>query len=288
MTTKTKLNHYSWLMLLMLVLPTVSAAGNNGVRYYVSLGTSLSVGIQPDANGVNQRTDEGYPNQLFEMIEPQYRKIRLVKLGCPGETSTSMIQGGICNYPKGSQLTEAIKFLRAHKDKVELVTIDMGVNDLLSSGCIEGTDIDEACLAGAIQQVAANLTFILTALQQAVDPDTPIVGMNYYNTFLASWLTGAAGQAVAQQSVLLAGFFNSTLGMVYGAFGYPVADVAGAFQSNDFDLVPFPPPFDSVPLNVALICQWTYMCIPPPVGPNIHATPEGYGVIAGAFLSALP
>jgi len=288
MTTKKKLNHYSWLILLMLALPTIGVADNNGVRYYVSLGTSLSVGIQPDASGVNQRTDEGYSDQLFDLIEPRFRKIRLVKLGCPGETAASMINGGICNYPKGSQLTEAIKFLRAHKDKVELITIDMGVNDLLESGCIVGTDINEPCLIAAIQQVADDLTFILTALQQAADPDTPIVGMNYYNTFLASWLTGPAGQALAQQSVLLAGFFNSTLGGVYGAFGFPVADVAAAFQSNDFTMVPFPPPFNSVPLNVALICQWTYMCVPPPVGPNIHANPDGYGIMALAFLAALP
>lgn len=287
MITKMKLNHFSWLVLLMLALPTAGAAGNNGVRYYVSLGTSLSVGIQPDANGVNQRTDDGYADQLFDVIEPRYRKIRLVKLGCPGETAKSMIEGGKCTYPKGSQLTEAVKFLRAHKDKVELITIDMGVNDLLESGCIDETDIDELCLIGAIQQVAADLTIILTALQQAADPDTPIVGMNYYNTFLAAWLTGAEGQALAAQSVLLAGFFNSTLGMVYGAFGFPVADVAEAFQSNNSSMVPLPP-FGLVPLNVALICRWTYMCIPPPVGPNIHANPEGYGIMAGAFLPVLP
>jgi lysophospholipase L1-like esterase len=287
MTTKMKINHYSWLILLMLALPTIGVAGNDGVRYYMSLGTSLSVGIQPDVNGLNQRTDEGYPDQLFEMIEPQFRKIRLVKLGCPGETTTTMIEGGICTYAKGSQLTEAVKFLRAHKDKVELVTIDLGVNDLLTSGCIVDTDINEVCLAEAILEVAANLTTILTALQQAANPDTPIVGMNYYNTFLASWLTGPAGQTLADQSILLAGFFNSTLGMVYSAFGYPVADVAGAFQSNNPTQVPFPP-FGLVPINVIRICQWTYMCVPPPAGPNIHANPEGYGIIADAFLLALP
>jgi hypothetical protein len=38
---------------------------------------------------------------------------------------------------------------------------------------------------------------------------------------------------------------------------------------------------------VARVCQWTWMCVPPPMGPNIHARPEGYRVMAGAFLVAL-
>ena len=292
MISRSKLHLWPWLILLMVALPGVSSAGNNGVRYLVSVGTSLSVGIQPDLNGVNQRTDDGYPDQLFNLVKGQYRKMRLVKLGCPGETTVTMINGGLCTYPKGSQLEEAVKFLRAHKDKVELVTIDMGVNDLLVSGCIVGTEIDPACLVAAIQDTAMNLIDIMVALKQAAHPDTPIIGMNYYNTFLASWLTGFEGQVFAMQSALLAKSFNTALGDVYGAFGVPVADVAGAFRSDDFaPLVPFPAPFYQVPINVALLCQWTYMCVPPPIGPNIHANPDGYGVIALEFFNefvALP
>ena len=29
------------------------------------------------------------------------------------------------------------------------------------------------------------------------------------------------------------------------------------------------------------------MCVPPPMRPNIHARPEGYRVMAGAFAAAL-
>jgi hypothetical protein len=42
-----------------------------------------------------------------------------------------------------------------------------------------------------------------------------------------------------------------------------------------------------VPLNVARICQWTWMCAPPPVGPNIHANDAGYHVIADTFAAQL-
>jgi hypothetical protein len=249
------------------------------------------VGIQPGATGANQPTDEGYADQLFDIIEPNFRQLRLVKLGCPGETTTTMIAGGICNYPNKSQLAEAVRFLHAHKDKVELVTIDMGVNDVLSTGCIVGTDIDFACIQAAFFQISVNLPVILSAMSEAAAPGTPIVGMNYYNTLLASWLTGPAGEVVALQSAELARMFNDdVLAATYGAFGIPVADVAVAYLSDDFaTMVPFPTP-DSpllIPLNVAVICQLTYMCAPAPVGPNIHANEAGYGVIAATFAALL-
>lgn len=283
---------YKWVVMLILAIPAIASADNNGVRYYVSLGTSLSVGIQPNASGVNQLTDQGYADQLFDIIEPNYRKIRLVKLGCSGETTTSMMNGGKCAYEEGSQLAQAVEYLRAHKDKVELITIDMGVNDILAAGCIVGTVVDFECIQGAFFQISVNLPVILSALREAAHPDTPIVGMNYYNTFLAFWLTGLDGQVLALQSAALANILNNdVLGLTYGAFGIPVADVAGAFNSSDFaTIVPFPlpPPNHLVPLNIAFICQLTYMCAPSPIGPNVHANPNGYGVIAATFAATLP
>ena len=93
------------LCLALLVLAHTAAASDhdNGVRHYLSLGTSLAVGIQPDANGINQLTDEGYADQLHDIIAPEYRKLKLTKLGCPGETTASMIAGGKCEYEEGSQ-----------------------------------------------------------------------------------------------------------------------------------------------------------------------------------------
>ena len=66
----------------------------------------------------------------------------------------------------------------------------------------------------------------------------------------------------------------------------PVADVATAFDTANFELVPAPssafPPM--VPQNVLNVCGLTYMCA---LG-NIHATTDGYGVITRAFLEVLP
>ncbi len=282
-----------WLLALFLVVPAMASADNSGVRYYVSLGTSLSVGVQPDASGANQLTNDGYADQLFDIIEPNYRKIRHVKLGCSGETTTTMMVGGKCTYEEGSQLAQAVEFLHAHKDKVELITIDMGVNDILAAGCIVGTDVDFGCIQLAFYQIGTNLPLILAAITQAADPETTIIGMNYYNTFLAFWLTGPGGQQLAYESNFLASVLNydvlgsaETASGIYGMFGIPVADVAGAFQSSNFNIAP--EPYPAIPMNVLLICQWTYMCAPSPVGPNVHANPVGYGVIAATFAAKLP
>ena len=43
----------------------------------------------------------------------------------------------------------------------------------------------------------------------------------------------------------------------------------------------------ALPLNVSLICAWTWMCAPPPVGPNIHPNAAGYWVIAGTFAKTI-
>ena len=175
-------------------------------KFYLSLGDSLSVGVQPDATGINQRTDDGYPDQLFNILSAEEDDLRLVKLGCENrETTENMISGGECFYEEGSQLAQAVKFLRKHGDDVALITIDIGVNDVIFSGCIIETDgivtgVDVDCILapdGPFAQVATNLPIILSALQQAADDDTQIVAANYYNTFLAAWLTGPEGEALA-------------------------------------------------------------------------------------------
>lgn len=259
---------------------------DNGVRHYLSLGTSLAVGIQPDVTGVNRLTDEGYADQLQDIVAPKFRKLKLTKLGCPGETTVTMINGGKCDYDAGSQLAQAVEFLHAHKGKVAIVTIDVGVNDVLAANCIDvvTSNVSVGCLFNAFNGVSNNLATILVTLKQAAHPDTEFVAMNYYNTFLAFWLTGPAGQALAYQSKALADILNyDVLGTVYAGFGIPVADVAAAFGSNYFD----PSSVPGLPQNVLNICIYTWMCAPSPVGPNIHANRFGYGVIAATIAATL-
>lgn len=276
------------LCLLPLALANLAAADDhdNGVRHYLSLGTSLAVGIQPGADGANRLTDEGYADQLHDIVARDYRKLKLTKLGCPGETTVSMIGGGRCDYEEGSQLAQAVEFLHAHKNKVAIVTIDMGVNDVLSANCIDVVtgNTDVACLFNAFNELSNNLITIMAALTQAAHADTKFVAMNYYNTFLAFWFTGPSGQMLAYQSRDLANILNyDVLGGVYAAFGVPVADVSVAFDSNNFGTNAA----TGLPQNVFNICIYTWMCTPSPVGPNIHANRLGYGVIAATIAATL-
>ncbi len=261
-------------------LTAPARAASGGAQYYMSLGTSLAVGIQPDANGMNQRTDEGYADQLYRLLRLTRPRLQLVKLGCPGETSVTLIAGGGCHYPvtRSSQLAEAVAFLQAHRGAVKLVTIDIGANDLLRCADALTGGINPDCLTKAFTDLECNLPDILGPLRKAAGPGVPIVAMNYYNPLVV------AEQAAARASAALVGMFNALLEGIYADFDVPVGDVARAFHADDFRLVPA---LDDLPVNVVLVCQLTWMCAPPPQGPNIHANTSGYFVIALALLATL-
>jgi lysophospholipase L1-like esterase len=257
------------------------SSANDARSYYVSVGDSLAAGVQPigDPNDL-YRTDEGYAEQLLAIARADTPKLSLVKLGCPGETTTTMIAGGICAYPHGSQLDEAIAFLHAHRSKVAFVTIDIGANDF---PCQEAQ-----CIPAGVTSIETNLPTILASLRAAAGLDVPIVGMTLYNPFLAAWLLGPAGQAFAELSASqLMGPVNALLRGLFEGAGDGVADIETAFSSNDFTTLVALPGAGIVPLNVARICTWTWVCAPPPLGPNNHANAAGYGAIAHAFAIVL-
>jgi lysophospholipase L1-like esterase len=253
--------------------------------YYLALGDSLAQGVQPaPTTGASTETDQGYVDDLFAHYRAEFHSnLTLVKLGCPGETTTSMLTGAgsPCSYAAGSQLAAALDFIRAHRHRIALITIDIGANNV--DGCATGGTISLTCVDSGIAAVKTDLPQILGALRTAAGKRTVIAGMNLYDPFLADYLTGTAGQAVAEQSVDLDESFNSLLDASFSAFGMPVADVQTAFSTADFTDTAQLPGIGTVPLNVARICEWTWMCAPSPLGPNIHANAAGYEVIAAAF-----
>jgi lysophospholipase L1-like esterase len=253
--------------------------------YYLALGDSLSQGVQPDAAGASVETSQGYPDLVYATLRASHPGLRLVRLGCPGETTQTMMHGGICRYPGGSQLAAATAFLRAHRGHVYLVTIDIGAND--PEGC--GSQPSLAQLASCVRQIpkaAANLAAILASLRAAAGPGVRIVGMSYYLPALAEWRDGTIGHAIAWVSEKLAVAYNDLLTHAYTQAGVSVANVFGAFDTTDFGNPLAVPGLGSLPRNVARICQWTWECARPPRGPNQHANPAGYRVIADAILKA--
>ena len=269
---------------------------HRSTEYYLSLGDSLAAGVQPDAAGTSVATGQGFTDQLYAMLSQDQPSLRVHELGCPGETTTTLNNGGICGYADGSrnsytadtgsQLGAALTFLAAHRGHVPLITIVIGANDILP--CLQQGTIDKitACLQQVFPVVQQQLNDTLAQLRRA-DPRAMVVGMTYYDPELAYWLTGPAGQAFAIQSISLTTSFRALLTGVYQAGGVRIADVYTAFNTADTTDQVTLPGAGSVPENVGMICEWTWMCAPSPQGPNIHANAVGYGVIAQTFLAAI-
>ena len=250
--------------------------------YYLALGDSLSQGAQPNSAGVSVPTDQGYADQLYALLRRKQPGLRLVKLGCIGESTVTMIHGGICSYPGGSQLADAITFLHAHRSRVMLVTLDIGAND--PEDCVLASSLSQlgSCVVRFAPRAIANLKTIVARLRQA-DAHVRMVAMNYYLPALAKWRDGLPGQVVARLGELAVNGYNALLTDVYRSYGIRVADVSGAFHTSDFDPDSRP---GSLPRNVATICQWTWECASSPRGPNQHPNQAGYQAIARAFLAA--
>jgi lysophospholipase L1-like esterase len=265
-----------------------SQARDAGPRtsYYLALGDSLSQGVQPDATGASLPTQQGYASQLYAALRLGEPGLRLVKLGCSGETTRTMIDGGICSYPAGSQLAEAAGFLHSHRGQVSLITIDIGAND--PDSCITRPSVGAvaSCVTKSFPETVANLTKIMSTIRAAGGGEVRIIGMNYYVPALAEWRDGFLGQQLARLSERLVVAYNKLLTAVYQQFGARVANVFGAFHSGDFTDQVRVPGIGTVPRNVATVCLWTWECAPAPRGPNEHARPVGYAVIALAFLLA--
>lgn len=258
--------------------------------YYLALGDSLAWGYQPNASGAGTKSGHGYADDLAAYLQAQHnRHLRYVNLSCPGENTGSMINGTCPDLAASgqaytTQLGAAVTFLRANPHARILVTLDIGANNV--DGCLSAGGIDEACVEQGLTAAGTDLPKILAELKAAAGKRVTIIGMNYYDPFLAEWLTGANGQTLARESVALSTTFNGILGNAYAADGVRVADVSSAFETTDFS--------DTtalggvtVPVNVADVCNWTWMCVPS-IGPNIHANDTGYAVIARAFEAVLP
>jgi lysophospholipase L1-like esterase len=244
--------------------------------YYLSLGDSLAQGSQP-RGGDNQ----GYANQLFKQAgNAGGEHLRLVKLGCFGENTASMIgdsTDSLCPdaYDTGSQLGDAVEFLDEHPGQIAFITIDIGSNDIFAC------DGDPGCF---IPQIATNLPFILDTLRDHAGPNVPIVGANYNNPFVVAWFDDpAAGQAEAANIVM----FNNFLESLYAGAGVPVADVESAFAVTDFTTQADLKRVGPIPLSVFNACTLTWICTGPPHGPDIHPNNNGHHVIAEAFAAVL-
>ena len=289
--------------------------------FYLSLGDSLTVGVQPDEDGRVQETPDGYTDVLYRTLKDADSTLQHERMGCGGEDTTTFIEGGIAGcdtrYEAGSQLEQAEEFLREHGDRVELVTLTIGGNNF--TNCVDGTGgqdelsvenigVNEECVADGLERLETEVPLIAERLTEAASPDTQIIAMTYYNPFLALALLeepeaeatededgeaedGAeavpsedADEGLAARTVEILGEVNESLTASYRAAGIDVADVDTVFEGANTEV-----PADSdtgMPVNLQQICDLTWMCNVAQ-GPDIHTNLVGAQAIAEVFSGEL-
>lgn len=277
--------------LLALVPGVAQAAKAKDTKIAVALGDSLSTGVQPDRAGKNQATKDGYPYQLAKRSGA-----KLKNFGCGGATSESVVTSNKKCFEhfgklpfkntsrKTSQLAAAEKYIKANRDDIAYITIDIGANDVAS--CAAGGSIDVACVTKGIQTINKYVPEISKRLRKAAGKDIPIAGMDLYNPFLQQWFTNpglaAATVDIAKKQV------NDTLTKLFKAQKFKVAPVATAFGTyRPFSQTTTYNGRAGVPVAVANICKYSWMCAAEPRGPNIHATKAGYTLITDEFQKVL-
>lgn len=261
------------------MLVATPASAEPAATYYVSLGDSLAAGYQPDTN---QDEAIAYTDKIYEKLKQSEPNLVHIRLGCSGETTVTMIEGGKCDRKEGpTQLGIAVDFMTAHPGQIKYVTNNIGANDIYR--CVRGGTPDVGCIVTNLGNIRTNLGIIDSSLREAGGKDATYVGLTYYNPMLSSWLKGGTGKLIAAGTTALSNILTQTIVSVNSANGWKTADIAAVFSNNDFGGPVSVPGFGDLPTNVARLCTWTWMC---EVG-DIHANPVGHQVIADAILPLL-
>jgi len=206
--------------------------------------------------------------------------VRITNLACTGEDSVTMRRGGRCRYREGSQQRAALAFLRAHPDTA-LVTVSLGANDLLRCADRRRGTADSRCVARHVRDLRPRLARTLTELRRAA-PHARFVVLDYYDPFQAATVLTPATRGRGAT----AGLVRTQVNMA----------VRGAARDADARVAYVTDPFDTgwarrvdlpghgrVPIRVARICTWTWMCS----RGDIHPNDRGHRVIGGAVLAAV-
>lgn len=249
-----------------LLAPAVLAASHGRLTlvgpktYYLALGDSLAFGYQPDLN-----FNSGYADDFASNLRGHGVKT-YANMGCPGETSATMINGGcpysfLRKYPyTGAQLAAAVTFLHNHAGQVSPVTLDIGANDLLPDINTSNCTINTTKFASDLAALDTNLTqTILPELHNALVVNGQLTGdlvlMNYYDPY----------QNICPNTVAYVQEINQHIANDANGFGL-VVNVFGSFGGA------------KTPNKN--ICSYTWMCS---IFTDIHATDKGYSVIATTF-----
>lgn len=269
-----------------------TTAGAAAQQFYVSLGDSYAAGFQPDGSGSGSTTTNGFAYQIPAAARAKGYSLELVNFGCGGATVESILRTGGCrqpgpdgqNYPTEPQAVAAERFLATNRNRLGLVTIVIGGNDVTK--CALAADAT-GCVASAVQQITTNLGTLTRDVRAAAGPDVPIIGLTYPDVVLGAYVTGSpAAQQLASLSVTaFKALINPALARAYASIGATFVDVTaatGAYgpMTDTTTLAPY----GTIPVPVARVCQLTFFCD----RHDIHPRTEGYALISNLVVESLP
>ena len=202
---------------------------------YLALGDSIAFGYNPLVIPVDVDEYVGYPEIVSGIV---HRKV--ANASCFGESSGSFLvlnapdvgcQTWRASFPlhvsySGTQMQYVLDYLRANGKKTELITIDIGVNDLgvLLAGCNDDLNCAALGLPATLAAYAQNLTTIFTGIRQT----------GYIGPIIAVTPYAVNYNDQVEVTGLLA--LNGVLSQAASAFDVKVADVFTAFLAAD---IPF-------------------------------------------------
>ncbi len=233
---------------------------------YLALGDSLGWGY-----GASDPATKGYVPLFRDFLESEDAwdtDLFLNNLSIPGATSTSLISNQL---PTALAELEARNGDKKGNNDVEVVTVDIGGNDLLAIVPVCAGGVTPLCadtISSTFATFSANFDFTLDELRTAAGPDTRIIVMTYYNSFVNVDCPWNALEPLG--NLVLEG--NPDLGLPVGANDL-IRSIAAAHDAEVADLVPggvFPALLG--PSDVLPDC--------------VHANDDGYQIIADAFADA--
>jgi len=269
--------------------PTTPSSGGTGT-FYLDIGGSSSLGVQPTgiATHNGHRTLLGYANDLKTIEAARGVALYLHQIGCPGETVQSMLDtvgGDKCYTPPVTQLSLARNYLLSHPHQPGVVTIDLGFNNIRP--CLSHATVNQTCFNQQLVLINKDLPIILHDLTDVAGPRVRFVGFEYEDPFLERYFNGPTGPAIATATLIDVDTFNAALKKAYDGASIPIANLPATFKNDNSTPVVIDN-VGTIPENVAVICNETWMCQPSPFGPDDHPNVEGYMSIAEAIAVNLP
>lgn len=248
---------------LALLAPALPApvAGAQESPAYLAIGDSLAFGV-----GASDASTMGYVGRAYESLRgsERYRESGLdsINLSVPGATSTDLLL-------PGGQLEMALEEITRRGDdsspaanEVEIVSVDIGGNDLLSlvapgSPCLESSSVEpcRSAFGDVLSAIQNNLSEALQRLREAA-PTAIIVVVDLYNPYSG---TGDLREPIAEIGV---GQANGVVGAVIAdpELGVRAAPISQLFSGRGG--------------------QW--------IAPDgIHPNDNGHAVIAEVVLAAI-